>query len=261
MLSCRRRSPRWRSVRLAAADRGRAARRARGARRPGAGPAAAAAPARGLALAVMVPVLAALALPSWRGEIVRAALWTSWPVIGRRDRLGGRPGPGAPIAAGRGGAGRGAGGRRPVGVDARRGRRRPARVRARAGRGARRRSSQPRRPPSSPRTRASTPRSSPGVRQRISSACARCRGSSTARWPAAGPCSPARRRGRRSSCGASGSRPGRDSMRRRAFSVAAVTGRLHCVPVAAAVAGTARARVHRTSGPAPAGRHAVSSKS
>ena len=43
----RRRSPRWRSVRVAAADRGRAARRARGRRRPGAGPATAAAPARG----------------------------------------------------------------------------------------------------------------------------------------------------------------------------------------------------------------------
>ena len=28
----------------------------------------------------MVPVVAALALPSWRDEIVRAALWTSWPV-------------------------------------------------------------------------------------------------------------------------------------------------------------------------------------
>ncbi len=35
----------------------------------------------GLALAALVPVLAALALPSWRGEIVRAALWASWPVM------------------------------------------------------------------------------------------------------------------------------------------------------------------------------------
>ena len=88
----------------------------------------------GLALAAMVPVLAALALPSWRGEIVRAALWTSWPVMaaGIAWAAGQAPARQSPLVDG--GAGRGAGRRRAVSVDARRRGRRPARVRARSGR-------------------------------------------------------------------------------------------------------------------------------
>ena len=186
----------------------------------------------GLALAALVPVAgrpgpAVLA----RRDRARGAVDVV-AGLGRRDRVGGRPGPGAPVAVGRGGAGRGAGRRRPVGVGARRGGRRPARVRARARRRRSRRLSRPRRPPSSPRTRASTPRSSPGARRRISSACARCRGSSTTRCASgrtvlAGPTARTALElwGFRFTTRARVAAPA-------AFSLAAVTGRLHCVPVA-----------------------------